>query len=95
MLPLTSAQHERRAGLTTMKPVRLIIIALFAVAGSALYAAPFGTAFTYQGRLADAGQANGGSVPGAFYVTAGTNQTLRYVSPFAQSFILNWIAVEL
>jgi len=35
-----------------------------------------------------------GSVPGAFYVTAGTNQTLRYVSPFAQSFILNWIAVE-
>jgi len=35
-----------------------------------------------------------GSVPGVFYATAGTNQTLRYVSPFAQQFILNWIAVE-
>jgi hypothetical protein len=35
-----------------------------------------------------------GSVPGVFYATSGTNQTLRYVSPFAQQFILNWIAVE-
>jgi hypothetical protein len=35
-----------------------------------------------------------GSVPGVFYAAAGTNQTLRYVSPFAQQFILNWIAVE-
>ena len=35
-----------------------------------------------------------GSVPGVFYATAGTNQTLRYISPFAQQFILNWIAVE-
>jgi hypothetical protein len=35
-----------------------------------------------------------GPVPGVFHVAVGTTATLRYASPFAQQFILNWIAVE-
>ncbi len=35
-----------------------------------------------------------GLVPGLFYATASPNQSLRFATPFAQQFILNWIAVE-
>ena len=38
-----------------MKTSQLLTLALITVAGGALHAAPFGTAFTYQGRLANAG----------------------------------------
>ncbi len=35
------------------------------------------------------------TVPGVFYVnTGGSNQVLRFYSPYAQPFILNWVAVE-